>query len=902
MSVSVTLLLICIEPNRRRALVDTLMSADYAVDVFDELPPVQGHGDGKSDWMLAVVDLLDGQPTTVSMADFRQRYSDLQVLGLTATAEDVACQEAIDDFLIAPWSERVLLARVQRLIERQQLIVENRLLREQLAAAGGAALTGNWAAEGWRHQVDPDLLDAVADQATLAFEEVPLLLRLQQQYDELDTLYRVSQALSSTLELDSLLALIMDAIIKLTKAERGALMLRSDDDQLDLTIARDLDRETLSRESFRISRSVIERVSRQGEPVLTNDAQEDPRFIASDSVVRHGLKSIMCVPLKVRGNNIGVVYVDNRLRARAFTPKHLNTLQVFASQAAVVIENAQLFQQVSLTLEELQSALEAQARLMKTIQRRNVQLETSHQVSQRIASTLALDDLLSQLVHLIRERLGLYHVHVYLLDPQANILTVHEGTGEPGRIMKQKKHSLPVNEGIVGRVAVTAQPYLTGDVSQCTYFKANPLLPDTCSELAVPLVVSDRVVGVLDIQSDQLGGVTEDDLVLLQSLGRQFGIAIENTRLIEGIIEERHHMAHVLNSMADAVYTIDCDLRIQTFNRAAEQITGWQAAEVIGRFCYQILASEAGQNTPCSAANCPARRVLQGLTTSGNQRAERLVLRQEGRPLFISSSAAPLFDLDGQITGAVVVSRDVSAEKELERLRAEFVSMVSHELRSPMANISTSLELALTSDLEPAVQRQMLEIARTQVGRLSAFVEEILDISLLDAGHIVIHREPVTLQPLIRRAVSVFEAAGGRGHRFVIRDNKTPFALADEGKTEIVLTNLLENAVNYSPSGSEIVVETAADATTNMVLLSVTDQGIGIATEYHAKIFDQFYRVDNEERVEMKGRGLGLYISRRLVEMQGGQIWVESEVGKGSRFSFTLPKMEEEIEGNDTDH
>lgn len=902
MSVSGTVLLICPDSQRRRILADTLVNAGYSVDAFDVPPAARNPGNGKRDWTLAVVDFRDG-PSTVSVADFRQRCPDLQVLGLIAAAEDVVSQEVADDFLIAPWSEHSLLMRIRHLIEWQQLVTENRSLQEQLAVARGTAPASDGNTDSLLRRVDPELLAVVADPAALAFEEVPLLLQLQQQYDELDTLHQVSQALSATLELDALLALIMDAIIKLTKAERGAIMLRNDEDQLDLTIARNLDRETLDGDSFRISRSVIERVSRQGELVLTNNAQEDPRFIASDSVVRHSLRSIICVPLKVRGAIIGVAYVDNRLRAGAFSSRHLNTLQAFAGQAAVAIENAQLFQQVSQALAELQSVLEAQALLMKTIQRRNLQLETSNEVSQWITSALALDVLISQLVHLVQDRLGFSHVHVYLLDPHSNVLIFHKGTGEPGRIMKEQKHSLCVGEGgIVGHVSAIAEPYLATDVSQCSSFMFNPLLPDTRSELAVPLVVGSRVVGVLDVQSDQVGGVTDDDLALLQSLGRQIGIAIENTRLIERIVKDRHHMAHMLDSMADGVYTVDRDLCIQTFNQAAEQITGWRAEEAIGRFCYEVLVNKVGQSVPCPMVDCPALRALQEQATKDSQRAERLVLRQDGRPVFISSGATPLLDLDGQTMGAVVVLRDVSAEKELERLRAEFVSMVSHELRSPMANILTSLELMLTSELEPAVQREMLEIAQHQVNRLSVFVEEILDLSLLEAGQIVIQREPVTLQPLIRRTVEAFETVGRQGHRFVVQENEIPFVLADEGKTEIILTNLLENAVNYSLPGSQITIEAAADPTTNMVVVSVTDEGIGVAPEHQEKIFEQFYRVDNEQRLKVKGRGLGLYISRRLVEMQGGQIWVESKVGRESRFSFTLPRMEEGIEGNNTDH
>jgi PAS domain S-box-containing protein len=712
MSVSGTVLLICPDPHTRRTLADALVSAGYSVDPFAMPPAAHDSGKGKRDWTVAVVDLRDGS-LVASMADFRQRHPDLQMLGLVAAAEDVASREVADDLLIAPWSEHTLLMRVRRMIEWQRLVAENRTLQEQLAVNRETGPASDGGAETLLPQVDPDLLAAVADPAALAFEEVPLLLQLQQQYDELDALYQVSLAASATLELDVLLALIMDAIIKLTKAERGAIMLRGSDGRLELTIARNLDNETLHGDSFRISRSVIERVSRQDDVVLTNNAQEDPRFTASDSVVRHNLRSIVCVPLKVRGGVIGVAYVDNRLRAGAFTQKHLNTLQAFASQAAV---------------------------------------------------------------------------------------------------------------------------------------------------------------------------------------------AIEHTRLIERIVEERRHMTHVLDSMAAGVYAVDRDFCIQTFNRTAEQITGWRAKEVVGRVCYEVLAGETGQSVPCSMVDCPVFEALEEQANNGSQRTERLVLRRDGRPVFISSSAAPLFDLDGQTTGAVVVFRDVSAEKELERLRAEFISMVSHEFRSPMTNILTSLELMLSSELEPVVQHEMVEIARDQLGRLSVFVEQILDLSLLDAGQIVIQQELVTLQPVIRRTVRAFEAAGRRGHRFVIQENKIPFVLADEGKTEIVLTNLLENAVNYSPPGSEIVIEAAVDPETNMVVVSVTDQGIGIAPEYQEKIFEQFYRVDNEQRTKVKGRGLGLYISRRLVEMQGGQIWVESKLGEGSRFSFTLPKMEEGIERDNTDH
>ena len=217
--------------------------------------------------------------------------------------------------------------------------------------------------------------------------------------------------------------------------------------------------------------------------------------------------------------------------------------------------------------------------------------------------------------------------------------------------------------------------------------------------------------------------------------------------------------------------------------------------------------------------------------------------------------------------------------------------MVSHELRSPLASINASLDLLLKSNLDKATQREMLEIIRSQSARLNDFVKEVLDVSRLEAGEIRLYRQPVTLVPLIRRAVRTLEARA-EGHRFEIRVQEgLPFVFADESKVEFVLNNLLENAVNYSPRGGIITVE-AWKQTDGDVVITVADEGVGIAPEHQERIFDRFYRVDTGNSHGIYGHGLGLYIARKLVEAQGGRIWVESEVGVGSRFSFTLPKME----------
>jgi signal transduction histidine kinase len=230
---------------------------------------------------------------------------------------------------------------------------------------------------------------------------------------------------------------------------------------------------------------------------------------------------------------------------------------------------------------------------------------------------------------------------------------------------------------------------------------------------------------------------------------------------------------------------------------------------------------------------------------------------------------------------------------ELDRMKSEMVTMVSHELRSPLANMQTAIELVLTSDFEEDLQREMLNLVRSQGARLASFVEELLDVSQLEAGQIPTRWEPVTLWPLIQRIVNAFEATEQRAHRFqLIGQGELPFAWADPRKVEMILTNLLQNAANYSPEGTTITIEAKTTDHTDIVV-SVSDEGEGIAQEHLEQLFQPYYRIGNSQSEKVPGRGLGLYIVKKLVEMQGGRVWAESEVGRGSQFMFTLLKMEE---------
>jgi signal transduction histidine kinase len=218
--------------------------------------------------------------------------------------------------------------------------------------------------------------------------------------------------------------------------------------------------------------------------------------------------------------------------------------------------------------------------------------------------------------------------------------------------------------------------------------------------------------------------------------------------------------------------------------------------------------------------------------------------------------------------------------------------MVSHELRSPLASLNAAIELVGHSSPDAPVPHRTLDIARANVKRLTCLIEDILNVSQIDAGQIKVQREPLTLLPIVRRVIRGARSHAGSRKIVLKAPASVPFVMADRSKVEIVLNNLLTNAISYSPDESRIMVR-ISDSSTDELVISVIDEGIGIPEQHLDRIFDRFYQVDTSDGRKVYGRGLGLYICRRLLELQGGRIWVESKEGHGSCFGFTLSIVRE---------
>ena len=337
---------------------------------------------------------------------------------------------------------------------------------------------------------------------------------------------------------------------------------------------------------------------------------------------------------------------------------------------------------------------------------------------------------------------------------------------------------------------------------------------------------------------------------------------------------EKSRYEGIIVSMADALITTDTDLRITAFNPSAEILTGWRIADALGRPCTDVIGACAGRTA--------------GLLKT-------TLRRRDGRDVAVAVTRSTIHDRDGHAAGIVHVLRDISAEAEVDRLKDEFLSTVSHELRTPLGFImGYATSLLLPDAIEDrALTRRCVEVIAQASDELRELVDNLLDMTKIGAGSLSVSPEPTMLGPLIDQAVERIRVRAPE-HEFVLSGNALAPVRADARRIEQVLYNLLDNAIKYSPDGGRIVVrarENAAEA-----VVSVIDDGVGIAPPELSSVFERFHRGQIARTRGIAGTGLGLAICRGIVEAHGGMIWAESPTypaarrgRQGTAVHFTLP-------------
>jgi two-component system NtrC family sensor kinase len=498
-----------------------------------------------------------------------------------------------------------------------------------------------------------------------------------------------------------------------------------------------------------------------------------------------------------------------------------------------------------------------------SLTRRLKELETLAGVGRNVTSSLDLDQVLAQVVEAAVNLTGAEEGALLLLDEQTDELVMRAAKNFDESFVRTFR--LPSEDSLAGQVLRTGLP-VTLDERTPQKIKTEYLVQ---SLVYVPLAVRGRVIGVLGVDNRNTQRlIPEYDQHLLQALGDYAAIAIENARLYTDSETERTQLDTLLHEIEDGVMVVNDEQRIILINRMACEAFGIDPVGAVGQPLAAVIQ------------NADARELLSGKGRKGE------IALEDGR--VFNAHLTPIAKV-----GYAVVIQDITQLKRIDRIKSDFVSTVSHDLRSPLTAILGYVELMGRVGPVNEQQAEFIKRVRQSVQSITALIGDLLDLGRLEAGFDT-QKEATSLQLIMRYAVDGLKQQSDAKHLSVLLEAPAdlPSVLANPLRLRQMVTNLLDNAIKYTPQGGALRMAAWADG--DQVVMTVRDSGIGIPAADQPFIFDKFYRASNA-RTEFTGTGLGLSIVRSIVENHGGRIWLESKSGEGTTFTVVLPKYQEEV-------
>jgi two-component system phosphate regulon sensor histidine kinase PhoR len=585
----------------------------------------------------------------------------------------------------------------------------------------------------------------------------------------------------------------------------------------------------------------------------------------------------LAMPLEYEGQLEGVLYTARGERESTPPADFKRTLSVAKGLAAVLAAS---------------SALASREEVL-------AKLKALTQASAAINSNRELRPLLQQIMQEAQAMMRAEASSVFLIDEKTGdlVMTVAHGPkGEQAGAVRLK-----TGEGIAGWVAGHGEPLLVPDAASDPRFAGRV---DALSQfrtrdiICVPLKVHGRVLGVVQVLN-RTGGESfrTSEVEVLQSLASMAAVAIDNATLYNDLEawaqrlnrelvdanaeleQSKTRMESILFAMEDAVVATDLEGRATLVNRVAESLLSHGGGAVLGRQAVDLL----GQ--PAFAA------AFDKVRGEGKSARLELPFDREGKPRTYALVVAPIKDLLGATSGTVTVLRDITDIRELDRMKTEFLNTVSHELRTPMTSIRAFSELIASRAGDLAKMSQWAGIINEETERLGRLIDDLLDVSRFEAGKKMrINRAEVPLGELAARALELYRSLSEK-HPFSAKVRTRHLtALLDRDRINQVISNLVSNAIKYSPAGGEVsLVFCDGQAGPGRLRIEVADHGLGLSDKDRAHLFERFYRVESSYTQNIRGTGLGLAIVKHIVEQHGGEIGVESELGKGSTFWLELP-------------
>jgi signal transduction histidine kinase/putative methionine-R-sulfoxide reductase with GAF domain len=796
---------------------------------------------------------------------------------------------------------------------------------------GQRKLSG-WISLGSRRSGEPyntrdlNFAESLCDQAALAIERAQVVIDLERRVHATNILTLISQGINVTVNFDDILELIYAQTHQVIPALDYRITLYDHlSDVLYHAFFLENDERLTERENqpIPLSQGLEREVVRTRRSIVTDDYERECR-------ARGGLptqKEIYAwigVPLNTGTETIGAISLGSRDPTVNYIAEQVNLFQAIADQAAGAI---------------------VKARLLQEAERRARQLTMLNEVARNLSSTLELDPLLNLILNSAVTILNCDAGSLLLVDDETGEYVFEAATGPVGADLVGKR--LPPGTGLVGKAVESRQPIIVNDVrrtkdwsektDQVTGFRTNDLL-------VVPMIIKDQVTGVIEVLNRRDGlPFNSDDQELLKAFTSQAAVALENARLytqtdqsLAERVEELSVMQRIdreLNTSLEVSramrITLDWAMRQ---SRADAGLVGMIEEKGVRIMAYQGYASELSpylesylpEELPALQASIDTGQpqFFSRLGGNGNQEillkdaVEQVIIpiRREstviGLLLLESTQTENVSDealgflsrLSDHAAIAIANARLYAEVQEANLAKSDFISFVSHELKTPMTSIKGFTDLLATGAVGPVndAQSNFLSTIRSNVDRMATLVTDLTDVSRIEAGRLRLDfaAVPVThiVDEVVRSTRTQIEERNQKLTQAIPTD--LPPMWGDRTRLIQILTNLVSNAYKYTPSEGEITI--SAEWTENIwdegsprvIHIMVKDTGYGITPENQKKIFQKFYRADDQKVRDAPGTGLGLNITKQLVELQGGRIWFESVFRVGTTFHFIIPIAE----------
>jgi len=528
--------------------------------------------------------------------------------------------------------------------------------------------------------------------------------------------------------------------------------------------------------------------------------------------------------------------------------------------------------------------------------RRNRALSALLAIAETATQSLDTEKILNDTLDKSLEILGFDVGYVRILEPETGNVSVRasRGLGTPEHPSK----SVPLDSSrrhIANIIFETRKPYICPDIRKDATFRNRTMEREgVISAVYIPIMSKKRVLGTLAVGSRKRRNFSKEKIDLLSAFGFQLGMALENAQLYDDVSKGKAYIEDLVENAGDAILSTNMEDRILTWNRGAEVIFGYSKDEAIGQSLAVLLPPDRMRELE------EVRNKVQLTGVIRNLEVRRK--RKDGAMIDVALAVSPINDKVGDVSGFLHLARDITEKKryeqrlrELDKMKSDFVSNVSHELRTPLTAIKASVDNMLdgiTGQLNEKQDRYLARI-KSNADRLTRLINNVLDLSRIEAGKIDLKSAYLSLVTLAQEVAESIRPVATE--KLISLEVASPdisaTAWADRDKITQVLMNLVGNAVKFTPPHGKVSVAVNRNGD-QWMQISVTDTGPGIPPEEAGKIFDRFYQIDQTGKQKARGTGLGLAISKVLVEMHGGKIWLESAIGRGSTFSFTVPAQQ----------